>query len=579
MSQSRPDTLGKYQIIREIARSNDIVYEGYDPVMNRRVAVKELAVPGGSTEDQKQDRVKRFLREAKAAGSLVHPNIVTVYDVDIEDGRYYLAMEFLDGETLRKRIENIGFLSPGDAIDTAIEVLKALGFAHKNGVVHRDVKPENIQILENGAVKLTDFGIARLTFEPNITMDGQVFGTPSYMSPEQIHGKEIDARSDIFSLGVVLYEMLSGQKPFTGDSVVSITYAIMNREPTQPAQANHSVWSVLCKALEKSPALRYDSTDELIADLKSCRDSLNSPVLPPVSPAGAAAPWNTVPSALVNPYAPPVINPAQAQAHAYAQGFLTPYGTPMPQGMYTPYAPGGSLTNTPYNAHGNPAFTPTPLAPGQVPVYYPPPPSGPIFSAETRTFFTKLFVAILLIGGLCAGIILGIQQMSGAMQPDGRPTNSARPNAGGSGQTPSAQPIQQPRSQPSQPATGETPGSQSREVQGLTTDGSEQQNLKLAQADLFALSGLDGVSTLDRKEIWDKADELYNAAAETSGGDPINARVHASRTYQTIADGFEQQGNRIGMREALYRALSFATDDQNAYNAIQARISQSLAGG
>ncbi|MEZ5164029.1 MAG: serine/threonine-protein kinase [Fimbriimonadaceae bacterium] len=177
MSQSPPDTLGKYQIIREIARSNDIVYEAYDAQMNRRVAVKELAMPSGSTDQQKADRIKRFMREAKAAGSLVHPNIVTVYEVSKQEERHYLAMEFLDGDTLRKLIEKDGALTAEKAINVAVEVLKGLAFAHENGVVHRDVKPENIQILENGSIKLTDFGIARLTFEPNITMDGQVFGT------------------------------------------------------------------------------------------------------------------------------------------------------------------------------------------------------------------------------------------------------------------------------------------------------------------------------------------------------------------------------------------------------------------
>ncbi len=204
-----PTTIGKYQVIREIARSNDIVYEAYDPLMNRRVAVKELAVPGGSTPAQREDRVKRFQREVKAAGSLAHPNIVTIYEVGEDAGRHFMAMEYLDGHTLRNEIDTRGGLGVARAIEVAIDVLCALHFAHEHGVIHRDVKPDNIQILENGTVKLTDFGIARLTFEPSITMDGQVFGTPSYMSPEQVVGREIDLRSDVFSMGVVLYEMSS----------------------------------------------------------------------------------------------------------------------------------------------------------------------------------------------------------------------------------------------------------------------------------------------------------------------------------------------------------------------------------
>jgi len=136
-------------------------------------------------------------------------------------------------------------------------------------------KPDNVQLLADGRIKITDFGIARLTFEPNLTQDGQVFGTPSYMSPEQIVGRDIDARSDIFSVGVMLYEMLSGLKPFPGDSVVSITYAIMNKEPERPAQATFPVWRVIEKALDKSPALRYSNAKEMHDALDAPSDPYN----------------------------------------------------------------------------------------------------------------------------------------------------------------------------------------------------------------------------------------------------------------------------------------------------------------
>ncbi len=227
MSGTTPTTLGKYQIIREIARSNDIVYEAYDPLMNRRIALKELAMPSGASDAQRDDRIRRFSREAKAAGSLNHPNIVTIFEFGEDSGRHFIAMEFLEGHNLRNELDTHGFLAADRAIEITLEVLDALDYAHKNGVIHRDIKPENIQLLPDGRVKLTDFGIARITFEPNLTIDGQVFGTPSYMSPEQVVGREIDARSDVFGVGVILYEMLSGQKPFQGDSVVSITYGIV----------------------------------------------------------------------------------------------------------------------------------------------------------------------------------------------------------------------------------------------------------------------------------------------------------------------------------------------------------------
>ncbi|MBS1708783.1 MAG: serine/threonine protein kinase, partial [Armatimonadetes bacterium] len=319
MASSQPNTLGKYQIIREIARSNDIVYEAYDPVMHRRVAVKELDMPGGATGQQKQDRIKRFMREARAAGSLVHPNIVTVYEVAEEGDRHYIAMEFLDGQTLRQEMEASGFLDPARASHVAQEILHGLEFAHKNGVVHRDIKPENIQILENGQIKLTDFGIARLMFEPNLTMDGQVFGTPSYMSPEQINGKDIDARSDVFSVGVILYEMVAGTKPFTGDSVMSITYAIMNREPDQPKQCPYGLWQIIHKSLDKSPVLRYDSAEDMAAALASAAKGMapGAVIDPPSAFAGSQPmPYaqTAAPSgAPVNPYAPPVQGQPLAQ--------------------------------------------------------------------------------------------------------------------------------------------------------------------------------------------------------------------------------------------------------------------------
>src|SRR5580704_11717537 len=170
---SPPTSLGQYQIIREIARSNDIVYEAYDPLMNRRVAVKELSMPSGSTSQQQDDRISRFKREAQAAGTLNHPNIMTVYSFAEDAGRTFMAMEYLDGQTLRNEIDTKGEIPIDRAVDIATSVLSGLEHAHTKGVIHRDIKPDNIQILSNGSVKITDFGIARLTFQPNLTVDGQ----------------------------------------------------------------------------------------------------------------------------------------------------------------------------------------------------------------------------------------------------------------------------------------------------------------------------------------------------------------------------------------------------------------------
>ncbi len=234
MAVSSNPILGKYRIIREIARSNDIVYEAIDPTMARRVAVKELQLPPHLAGAQKRERIERFYREAKAAGTLSHRNIVTIHEVGQENDRHFLVMEYLEGQSLRDILQMQGALPLKETVEITLQLCDALAYAHSRGVVHRDVKPDNVHILPGGIIKLTDFGIARITAEPSITSQGQVFGTPSYMSPEQVASQTVDHRTDLFSLGITLYEMLTGRKPFVGDSVITITYNIMNIQPTMP---------------------------------------------------------------------------------------------------------------------------------------------------------------------------------------------------------------------------------------------------------------------------------------------------------------------------------------------------------
>ena len=173
------NTLGRYQIVREIARSNDIVYEALDPAIGRRVALKELQIPGNLAGAQRRERIERFYREAKAAGSLSHPNIVTIHEIGEENGRHFIAMEFLEGQSLREVLQVQSVLPVAEVVRIAGAVADALDYAHQHGVVHRDVKPDNVYLLTDGRIKLTDFGIARLMFEAKLTADGQVFGTPS----------------------------------------------------------------------------------------------------------------------------------------------------------------------------------------------------------------------------------------------------------------------------------------------------------------------------------------------------------------------------------------------------------------
>ncbi|MBS1717326.1 MAG: protein kinase [Armatimonadetes bacterium] len=419
-----PQTLGKYQIIREIARSNDIVYEAYDPAMNRRVAIKELAMPSGSSPVQQEERIKRFMREARAVGSLTHPNIMTVFEVGQEGDRYYIAMEYLDGHTLRNEIDTKGFLPVDRSVEITQEVLAGLGYAHEKGVIHRDIKPDNIQILSTGKVKITDFGIARLTFEPNLTMDGQVFGTPSYMSPEQVVGKEIDARSDLFSVGVMLYEMVAGSKPFAGDSVVSITYAIMNKEPQRPQQVEVGLWNVIAKSLDKTPGMRYPSAEAMA---KAITEGMKPAVMPYDSdptilpsnttytygqslyPANAYSQPPMTPPPVVNPYLPNVTPYTPSVGTPYQAPLGVPYQPPQPQGYNQVTGFGTNQT--------------------QVPIYYPPPPRKMAFSPEARYTIGRVLIGLFAVGAVFGSLFMVVKYASSYTAPNSKAPAQQAPSS------------------------------------------------------------------------------------------------------------------------------------------------------
>lgn len=302
--------LGRYIIKREIARSNDIVWEAIDPQMGRRVALKELLMPPNSTHEQHEERLRRFRREAQAAGRAMHPNIVTVFEIGEDHGRFFIAMEYLEGDTLRQMLNQDGPLSVDRALHITGQVMAALAHAHRLSVIHRDIKPENIHILPEDMVKITDFGIARISFEPNITMNGQVFGTPNYMAPEQIAGGPIDARTDIFATGIVLLEMLTGQKPFAGDNLQETSYNICHREPVYPASIHGPLLALIQRCLAKQPDDRFSSADQVItaiglihAQPQSMPLQYNSPVDQPAPTVKAVHPGYTpapAPSGLTN---------------------------------------------------------------------------------------------------------------------------------------------------------------------------------------------------------------------------------------------------------------------------------------
>ncbi|MES1981995.1 MAG: serine/threonine-protein kinase [Pseudomonadota bacterium] len=268
--------LGRYSIIEELGQgAMGNVYKALDPLIDRIVAIKTFNLNQNWDQDQhdREEYEARFYQEAKTAGRLSHVNIVTVYDVGKSENVAYMAMEFLQGRELRDILKTGQSMPLVQVLEIAEQVARGLSFAHENGVVHRDIKPSNIMVLDDGRVKITDFGIARIASSPVHTQAGMTLGSPQYMSPEQVQAQAIDQRSDIFSLGVVMYEMLTGQPPFTGEHVNAIMYQIMHAMPAPPSDFNPDVPKLLdaivLKALAKKPGERHREARELAQDLSA----------------------------------------------------------------------------------------------------------------------------------------------------------------------------------------------------------------------------------------------------------------------------------------------------------------------
>ncbi|MEQ1592055.1 MAG: protein kinase [Thiobacillaceae bacterium] len=271
--------IGRYQILEVIGQgAMGTVYKARDPLIERTVAIK--TVPITRLKEEGAEFESRFLREAQSAGRLSHPNIVTIYDVGETDKVAYIAMEFLSGKTLRDIMDH-GPMPLDLVANTAFQIAEALAYAHEHGVIHRDIKPSNVVITrQHGQVKLTDFGIAHLTNSER-THAGLMLGSPRYMSPEQAMGREIDGRSDIFSLGAVLFEMVTGEYAFKGESLPSILYQVINEPPasatTLRPEINPAFARIIMRMLDKQTAERYESRT-LVQELHRATQPPSTPV-------------------------------------------------------------------------------------------------------------------------------------------------------------------------------------------------------------------------------------------------------------------------------------------------------------
>ena len=273
----RPGTrIGVYEILAPLgAGGMGVVYRARDTRLDRTVALKFL--PPELTRDA--EAKARFLREARVASSLDHPNVCTIYEVGELDDQVFIAMAHYEGETLKQRIDR-GPLDVLDALDIAIQTARGLGKAHDAGIVHRDIKPANLIVTTDGLVKILDFGVAKLVNEAGLTQTGTTLGTVAYMSPEQASGAEVDQRSDLWALGVVLYEMLAGRTPFAGEGPQAVIHNLLNREPeplmTVRSELPGSLDTVLQRALSKDVGQRYQQTAGCITDLQAVRQELET---------------------------------------------------------------------------------------------------------------------------------------------------------------------------------------------------------------------------------------------------------------------------------------------------------------
>ena len=286
---------GRYEILGELGRGGmGVVYRAKDPSIGRIVAVKVIQLSEEGTGMSHAELVERFQTEARAAGLLTHPNIVVIYDVGESDGVYYITMELVNGKSLQSLLDSGEKFPLRRLLRIMEQVCSALHFAHEHRVVHRDIKPANIMLTGEDFVKITDFGTAQI-MQYGASQQTSAIGTPGYMSPEQIKGKAVDGRTDIFSLGVMLYQLTTGHKPFRGQDIATTLYQILNEEPIPPQKLNPDippgVASTILKAISKSPSLRYENCRELLEDLKNYRPGEN--------PAQASAPSS------IGPVAPP----------------------------------------------------------------------------------------------------------------------------------------------------------------------------------------------------------------------------------------------------------------------------------
>ena len=330
---TEPWLLGRYEVVAELGKgAMGVVYRANDPMLNRMVAIKTINTEEAGHEGMAEYEA-RFYTEAKAAGGLNHPNIIIIYDIGKSGHLVYMAMEYIEGKELREMLADGKPIPVAQAVDIAAQVGEGLAYAHQHQVVHRDIKPANIMITPEGRAKIADFGIARMRSSETRTQTGVILGSPKYISPEQVVGKRADHRSDIFSLGVILYECITGSTPFNGEGLSALMYQITNHDPSPPSASNSQVPVMLdyimAKVLAKAPEARYQSAADFANDLRECKAQIETgqpglgaglmttkpiPVVPPAAAQPAPA---KLPVQEVSEDAAPALSPTKGISRAF----------------------------------------------------------------------------------------------------------------------------------------------------------------------------------------------------------------------------------------------------------------------
>ncbi|HEX4884430.1 MAG TPA: serine/threonine-protein kinase, partial [Casimicrobiaceae bacterium] len=335
------EKLGKYEIRRELGRgAMGVVWEGYDPMIKRVVAIKTIRADQLAREEA-DDILARFRREAQAAGRLNHPNIVAIYDFAEDEGTSFIAMEYVEGRDLRDCFAANERFAAADAFRIMEQILAALEYSHARGVVHRDIKPANVFVQPDGTVKVADFGIAHIE-SSSLTQAGSVMGTPGYMSPEQVLGLPVDGRSDLFSAGVILYQFLTGERPFAASNATTTAQKVLKEEPLPPSTLNvqlpDALDAVVRKALAKKPEERFQSAAEFAAAMRAAAGHRLAGATLPTNAVASAAPTQVAAATIAGGAAEPTVLATQSAAtNVRALAATTVVGDP--RGAAIPKAP------------------------------------------------------------------------------------------------------------------------------------------------------------------------------------------------------------------------------------------------